>query len=334
MSKKLIAVAAAAALALTGLVAPANAANPTLEVTVPAFTEAQIGDGESVTVVGSGLTSTAAWEVAVPSQDVLRSTATASRSALGLLVKTRSDNAAVAVTSTGSVKLLTAAQLAASTTTSATGTQSLSLTTNDNGQITFYAYNTSTSAGSITVTETGTTPASNTMWVKGTTNAANAYKLAAVAPTIGGIGSLVEYSATVVDMFGNVITTAAVTSQTLGGDATGADSPMLYDTVAKVYEGDFTNRTTAGSVALLISMAISADTVTAFGAKNTSVFVTVSGADLQATVTSLQAQVASLQAQLAALQIIKDRKVSKLKYNRLARKWNAAFPSNKVWVKP
>ena len=159
MSKKLIAVAAAAALALTALVAPANAANSTLEVTVPAFTEAQYGDADAVTVVGTGLTSTAAWEVAVPSQDVIRSTSTAARSALGLLVKTRSDNAAVAVTSTGSVKLLTAAQLAASTTTSATGTQSLSLTANDSGVATFFAYSTSTTAGSITVTEAGTTPA-------------------------------------------------------------------------------------------------------------------------------------------------------------------------------
>jgi hypothetical protein len=51
-------------------------------------------------------------------------------------------------------------------------------------------------------------------------------------------------------------------------------------------------------------------------------------------VTNLTAQLATLQAAFAALTIIKDRKVSKLKYNRLARKWNAAFPSNKVWVKP
>ena len=60
----------------------------------------------------------------------------------------------------------------------------------------------------------------------------------------------------------------------------------------------------------------------------------VSIQDQAAQVTALTAQVASLQAQLAALQIVKDRKVSKKKYNRLARKWNAAFPSNKVWVKP
>ena len=329
MSKKIIAVAAAAALALTALVAiPASASSLTV-------TAGSVGLADGP-LAGDGLASTTAWTVAVPSQDVLRATNTSSRTVLTVVVTSIEANAALNVTATGGVKLINATQLAAAATTSATGTSTLSLTSNDTKSATFYAYNTSTSAGSVVVNEVkaGVVIGANTRWVNGVTSAGNAYKLAAVAPTVGGIGSLIEYTATVVDMFGNAITTAAVTSQTLGGDATGADSPMLYDTVAKVYEGDFTNRTTAGSVALLISMAISADTVTAFGAKNTSVFVTVSGADLQATVTSLQAQVASLQAQLAALQIIKDRKVSKLKYNRLARKWNAAFPSNKVWVKP
>jgi hypothetical protein len=155
------------------------------------------------------------------------------------------------------------------------------------------------------VTEAGTTPASNTVWVLGTTDANNAYKLAAVAPTIGGIGSLVEYTATVVDMFGNAVTTATVNSETLGGDATGAGA-MTYNSVDKVYEGDFTNRTTAGQVALLISIDVSADSVKAFGAKTTSVFVSVNGTDLQAAITALQAEVAALKAD----------------YNKLATKWN------------
>jgi hypothetical protein len=301
MSKKLIAVAAAAALALTALVAPANAAGSSLLV----------DDVAPTTVTQDGLTSTTAFEVAVPSQDVLRATDTSSRSVLALEVSTRSNSAAVAVTSTGAVKLITAAQLAASTTTTATGTQSLSLTSNDSGKVTFYAYNTSTSAGSITVVESGTTPASNTVWVKGTTNANNAYKLTAVSPTIAGIGSLVEYTATVVDMFGNAITTATVKSETLGGDATGADTAMPYDSVAKVYEGDFTNRTTAGAVALLVSIAVSADSVTAFGAKTTSVFVNINGQDLQAAITALQAEVAKLKAD----------------YNALAAKWNKRVAS-------
>jgi predicted ATP-dependent Lon-type protease len=261
------------------------------------------------------LTSTPAFEVPVPSQDVLRATATTtSRSALALEISTRSDNAAVAVTATGAVKLITAAQIAASTTTTATGTQTLSLTANDSGKVTFYAYNTSTTAGSITVVESGTTPASNTIWVKGTTDANNAYKLSATAPSIAGLGSTVDYTATVADMFGNALTTAVVKSETLGGDSTGADASMAYDTVTKVYEGDFTNRTTAGSTALLVSIAVSADKVTAFGAKTTSVFFSINGADLQAAITALQAEVAALKAD----------------YNALADRWNKRVADKKA----
>jgi len=304
MSKKIIAVAAAAALALAGLVAPANAAQASLTLLPTATVNG--------TVTGDGLLSTTAWETPVPSQDVLRLTTTASRSVLSLEIKTRSDNAAVAVTSTGGVKLITAAQLAASTTTTATGTQSLSLTANDNGVATFYAYNTSTTAGSVTVVESGTTPASNTAWVEGTTDANNAYKLAATIPTVSGIGSLVEYTATVVDMFGNAITTATVDSQTLGGDATDP-AGMTYDSVAKVYEDEFTNRTTAGQTAVLVSIAVSADTVKAFGSKVTSVFASINAADLQAVVTALQAEVAALKADYNALAKKYNKKVKKSK---------------------
>jgi hypothetical protein len=306
MSKKLIAVAAAAALALTGLVAvPANSAGANLTLLPSATVQA--------TPAGTGLTSTTAWEVPVPSQDVLRLSTTVSRSVIALEVNTRSNNAAIAVTSTGAVKLITAAQLAASTTTTATGTQTLSLTANDSGVATFYAYNTSTTAGSVTVVESGTTPASNTGWVKGTTDANNAYKVTASIPTIAGIGSLVEYTATVVDMFGNALTTPVVDSQTLGGDATDP-AGMTYNSVTKVYEDEFTNRTTAGQTAVLVSIAVSADKVTAFGSKVTSVFASINAADLQATVTSLTAQVAALTAD----------------YNALAAKWNARVASKKA----
>jgi hypothetical protein len=243
----------------------------------------------------------------------LRLSTTVSRSVIALEVNTRSNNAAIAVTSTGAVKLITAAQLAASTTTTATGTQTLSLTANDSGVATFYAYNTSTTAGSVTVVESGTTPASNTGWVKGTTDANNAYKVTASIPTIAGIGSLVEYTATVVDMFGNALTTPVVDSQTLGGDATDP-AGMTYNSVTKVYEDEFTNRTTAGQTAVLVSIAVSADKVTAFGSKVTSVFASINAADLQATVTSLTAQVAALTAD----------------YNALAAKWNARVASKKA----
>jgi hypothetical protein len=228
----------------------------------------------------------------------------------------------VTVVSTGAVKLLTSAQLAASTTTTATGTQSLSLTSNDSGVATFFAYNTSTTAGSITVTEAGTTPAANTAWLIGTTNANNAYRIAFTTVSTAGLGSTIDYTGTVVDMFGNNLTTPVLTANVLGGDV-GTPSAPSYDTVDKRYEGKVTNRTTVGTVALSIGMAISADAVTAFGAKATSAFFTINGADLATANAALTAQVAALTAQLAAT-------VTKAKYNKLARKWNRANPSNRV----
>jgi hypothetical protein len=305
MSKKLIAVAAAAALALTGLVAvPANSAGATLTLT-------PTGNAS-----GDGLASTTAWVVAVPSQDVLRSTTTASRSVLDVAVATIENNASVTVSASGGVKLLTAAQLAASTTTTATGTTSLSLTANDSGAVTFYAYNTSTSAGSFTVQEVkaGAVVAANTKWLKGSTAAGNAYKLNAVVPTIGGLSSTVEFTATVVDMFGNAIENAhTITPALLGGDGTIAGN-MTWNATKKIYEDSFVNRTTAGTIALSIPLTVSADTVTAFGAKNVSSFTVLTATDLQAAITSLQAQVAALTAD----------------YNALVKKWNKRVDSRKA----
>jgi hypothetical protein len=316
MSKKLIAVAAAAALALTGLVAvPANSAAATLTIAPTAI--GGVAAGAQGSVVGLGATSTDAIESAVPSQDVLRSTSTASRSVIALKVTTRSNNAAITVTSTGAVKLLTATQLAAATTTTATGTQSLSLSSNDAGEVIIYAYSTSTSAGTITATEAGATPASNTVFFKGTTSAGNAYKVTVTAPTVAGLGSLVEYTATVVDMFGNAIPSIAnLKHTTLGGDASATvpTNNMSYDSVDKVYEGEFTNRTTAGPVALLVALTSSADSIKAFGAKTASVFVNINGTDLQAAITALQAEVAALKAD----------------YNALATKWNKRLALKKA----
>jgi len=326
MSKKLIAVASAAALALSAFVAvPAMSAGSSLVVSAGTVA------APNGPLAGDGLASTTAWTVAVPSQDVLRATNTASRSVLSLDIDTIENSASVTVTSTGSVKLVTAAQLAASTTTTATGTSSLSVTSNDTGDVTVYAYNTSTSAGSVTVQEikAGVVIAANTKWIKGVTDIKNAYKLNVVSPTIAGIGSKIEFSATVADMFGNAIEDAAsgkVTAETLGGDATGVTANLVWSATKKIYEGSFTNRTTAGPVALLVSLTESADSVTAFGSKVASVFVNVNGQDLQAAVTALQNEVAALQA-------LVDRKVTKKRFNKLARKWNRAFPSQAVKLK-
>ena len=79
------------------------------------------------------------------------------------------------------------------------------------------------------------------------------------------------------------------------------------------------NRTSAGSAAFSLKLATPATAVKRFGSLGDTQFFTVNALDLAA--------------QVKALQAIVDRKVSKKKYNTLARKWNAAFPSQKVALK-
>jgi hypothetical protein len=311
MSKKLIAVAAAAALALSAL-APANAAGASLTV-APTSTA-----GVQEVPAGTGLTSTTAYEVPVPSQDVLRVTGTTNRTAIEFSVNTRSNGASITVASTGGVELLTTAQVGASGVTTATGVQSLTMTSDSNGLAKFVAYSTSTTAASIVVTESGSTPASNTIFVKGTTAKANGYTITTSVPSLAAVSALIEFDVVVKDMFGNAIeslTGSEVDVTTLGGTL-----PVdgAWSSTRKVYEGSVTNRSTAGSIGVQVALEAKATKVAAFGNPVQSLFFTVSAADLQAAVTALQAQVAALTAD----------------YNALAKKFNTKVKKkNRVTLK-
>ena len=307
MSKKLIAVAAAAALALSAL-APANAAGASLTV-APTSTA-----GVQAIPAGTGLTSTTAYEVPVPSQDVLRVTGETNRTAIEFSVNTRSNGASITVASTGGVELLTTAQVGASGVTTATGVQSLSMTSDSTGLAKFVAYSTSTTAASIVVTESGATPASNTIFVKGTTAKANGYTISATVPSLAAVSALIEFDVVVKDMFGNAIETLTSTDvdvATLGGTL-----PVdgVWSTTRKVYEASVTNRATAGGIGVDVSLTAKATKVAAFGNPVQSLFFTVSAADLQAAVTALQAEVAALKAD----------------YNALVKKWNKRVDSRKA----
>jgi hypothetical protein len=337
MSKKLIAVASAAALALSALVAMPSAA------AVGPFAVTVTGQETTNQVTRTGATSTNPLQIMVPSNDVIRSVATAadavpagSSTALRLAIVTPGATDAITITSTGGVKVLTDTQFADAATTSATGVQSLTVPA-ANGDAVIYVYTTSTTAGTVVISAAGS---SRTLHVQGiSTVANNVYKLAFTASASAAIGGTIAVTGTVRDMFDNLLTPTAanLTVKTLGGNLTGADvapTDFLVNATTKVVTFTVPSTTTATTLAVSIVAKTPADSVTAFPGRVVSQFATVSIQDQAAQVTALTAQVASLQAQLAALQIIKDRKVSKLKYNRLARKWNAAFPSNKVWVKP
>jgi hypothetical protein len=306
MSKKLIAVASAAALALSALVAvPASAA---------AFSVAVDGAVDNAALA---IDADTALEINVPSSNVLRynTDSTSTASAIRFTVTTTADSKAVAATSTGGVKIVTGTQIAAAATTTATGASSVSITSDSDAEAVFYVYNTSTDAGTVTFAEGSTN--SKTFYVAGVTHSYNAYKLKSTLPTSAALEEVVEVSATIVDMFGNAVEDSADVPvlQVLGGDAA-VTTAIAWDADTDTYVGEFTNRDDAGTVALSITLPAGtyATKVTAFGSLSTSAFGVISAADLSEQVKALTAQVAALTAD----------------YNALAAKWNKRVASKKA----
>ena len=317
MSKKLIAVAAAAALALSALVATPAMAAPF-----------------SVTVLGefgatAGTTATDAIVVNAPSQNVLRfdNTAGSAASTTGTVIRmdvvTTAGSAGVTATATGGVKLLTETQ--AGTTESklvdltvASGTDSVSAISTSGATVSIYAYATSTTAGTITITQTGTAN-SSVLFVKAKSEKTNSYKLNFTATAATAAGGDVTISGTVTDMFGNLMTlaTADLVIDGIGGNLAtpiATRTEFAVNSTTKVHTFKVKNRDTNGSAAMLLklnSATAQADEVTAFGTRVNNQFFAVTAVDLAAQVTALTAQVSALTAD----------------YNALAAKWNKRVAS-------
>jgi hypothetical protein len=324
MSKKLIAVATAAALAISAMVgvAPATAtAGPFgfLSATGQENTGAGTASGAS------------ALQVLVPSQDALRHDANATggvyRTTTGTLLRIAVNTTAVAsnvsLVAGAGVKLLTQAQGDAPSTLNVTsGVDTLTVVSNSDADAIFYAYSTSTASSTITATQVGTSN-SAVIHVRGRTAKANAYKLTLTASaTTTSPSGAIAFKGSVVDMFGNAITDLASTDFTptgLGGSLTSAAiGEYVNDATTGAFSFEVTNRTTAGTGAINIALVPSATVQTRFGSKTTAAFFAVTAADLTAVVASLTAQVAALTAD----------------YNKLAVKWNkVAKKKNRVTLK-
>jgi hypothetical protein len=322
MSKKLIAVAAAAALALTGLVAaPANATTAVTTI------------GTTGTVGKSGADSTTnVIDIDVPADNDVAEAADMVK-----FTVTSATNKTVSVTATSGVRVVdTATNLAESRNWLATeGKTSLAVSTGNTNTVIFWAYTTSTAAGTVVVNDgVGNT---QTFHIKG--NFGAPYNIKVAAPTFVGAGQQARILVNVSDVFGNNIAGAAnqrledvtdvvehnILATVVGGDAAMVtdDGAFTWDTVRKAFVGKITGRTTDGQVALsiqLLNASAAIVEVDGLGVPADSFFKVFNSGDLSA--------------QLAALQVIVDRKVTKKRYNTLARKWNRAFPSQKVWVKP
>jgi hypothetical protein len=332
MSKKLIAVASAAALALSALVgvAPVNAVVGPFGVTVS-------GTTSTATAARDGSTSAKALQINVPSADVIRFIPTnqllaqGDSTAIKFDVVTPGTTDAVTVTSTGGVKVITTTVFTTPAVT-ANGVQSLALTAAD-GLAAFYAFTTSTTAGTVVVSSGGS---SKTYYVTGLSD--SGYKLALTAASSAALGGKIEVTGTVKDAFGNDLTTPIVVLA--GADfgftpsAVGATLPTFatYTAATKSYKFVFVAPAVAQAVAVQVALKITPTTVTAFGSPVLTQFFSVGVQDLEVQVTALTAQVATLTAQLAVSRLIEN-SVTQKKYNTLARKWNKANPGAKVALK-
>jgi hypothetical protein len=311
MSKKLIAVASAAALALTALVAiPANAAVFNVVVTTSAGSAPADSDN-------SGDTATNAVGIHVPSSNVIRAGNEANGSnttgtALRLVTTKSASSASVTATATGGVLLYTTTSLA-DTPTVAGGVKSLTFTNTD-ANVTMFAATTSTAAGTVVVNDSN--GASETIHIKGISTMP--YKVVLTAPATAALSGEFAITGKVQDAFGNDLTTAlditsGFTISTVGATAIAAGTKTLYTSSTKVYKWSFTAPDTATGTAISVAIAAgkTPTAVTALGTPVSSQFFTVTAVDLTAQVTALTAQVAALTAD----------------YNALAAKWNKRVAS-------
>jgi hypothetical protein len=324
MSKKLIAVAAAAALALTGLVGIAPA------IAAPSATFTAGTSGGTTT----GTSSTAPAEIIVPDTNALTvGTNVATLTITGLLSKD-----VVRVTSTGAVKLIEAG-IATNKAYDVTtfGKTSIEKTRTDTTDLVLYAFTTSTTTGTVdvNVVRTGLNSTS-TLHLKGLAgNPYNVVDVAGVPATLAkNATATVTYKLT--DVFGNALEgeTSGVTLTPSANLATHAIASGLagigWDSTAKNYK---TTLTALEALPFLVDISISSDpSVDGFKDANYKYTTVVNNAAVATANAAATAQIAALTAQLAESRP-KATSVTKKRYNTLARKWNAAFPSQKVALK-
>jgi hypothetical protein len=303
MSKKLIAVAAAAALALTGLVAaPANS-------TVGPFTVTVNGNSG-----GTGLNADAAYTVKLPTQDVLRYNATVdtTTSTFRIEVQTPGTTDTVRVVSTGGVKVLTKTafdNLTSTTNNSKAGSQDVSLAA-AGGSAEFILYTTSTTAASVTVSSGSN---SSVFWVDGITPAPyNVVVKSAPATIPTSVDTKVDF--TVTDAFGNAIEeTTNVTISKLGNLTLSNPAKLTWDTDRKTLTATITG-SAAGNASVSVDLNPAATKIDAFGTPKTVFFTVAIGGTQAELITALTAQVTALTAD----------------YNKLAARWNKRVADKKA----
>jgi hypothetical protein len=299
MSKKLIAVASAAALALTALVgvAPANAI---------------LDLSENIVVGGSpdgAGTSASPYLLDVPATGLVED-----GDVTEVTLSTDLNRKSVTLSSKGGVKLLDNPADDDYEYTIASGKSSLTLTTDASGGATFYVFTTSTTKNRLDIRVAPGTDDEEaaTVWFKGV--AGEAYDIADVKLPSSVLPEQDDAVVTflVKDAFGNAVETGTVELGVLGGGGSAANNQGAteYSSTLKRWIGTFTAGTDAGSIAASLTLTVSAtdDQKAAFGSPVSSFFGTISAQSLTERIEALEAKLANT--------------VSKAKYNNLVRKYN------------
>jgi len=321
MSKKLIAIAAAGALALTGLVgvAPASANSAPVVTIIDA-------SSDSTDVAANAQFSATAAVNQANTANVLTHGATSAagqRTTVKFTIKiSEATSRSVTVTTAGGVKMLST--LSGTDKDSAgitTLTQSDSTATPD---IVFYAWTKSTTPGTVTVVGNGVT---TVYYVKGT--AGPAYNIVSpVFPTNVTSGTTTaateRVSFQITDVFGNTLTSVAdgtaagqVKISALGAATDGTGAAVSYNTTRKAFEG-YVNQATATTVAMNIAINATDLSDNGWPAPVKTAFATATSVSLATQVTNLTAQVATLTASVSALTA--DYNSVAKKYNKLVKK--------------
>jgi hypothetical protein len=318
MSKKLIAIAAAAALALTGLVAtPASAAN------IDKVTITTSGAGTSSTDVASHADSDAAVTAATAmTSRTLDYTVsgTATRNVVRFDVTTNAGTD-LTIKSTGTVKIIDKLTDAAGAALKVdAGSQAISAKTITGAlTYTFYAWTTSTTAGTVVIESPAT---KRTYYVKSLAGAP--YNIANVtwpktltSGQSAGDDNTNNVTWNVTDVFGNAIAADHGTISGFSSAGTATFGTQAYSTTTKLIKNQVTG-TLGSTVSLNIALTAPDYSANGWPKPVKSAFTTISAGDLATQVTTLTAQVATLTASVTALTA--DYNSVAKKYNKLVKK--------------
>ena len=285
-SFKKIAIATTLALATGTIATVAYAVAPATVLTV---------DGDLVT----GTTSATAVALPVPSDNSVDA-----GDAVRIVVSNLTAGDAVSATA-GNAKLVSKLATEATPVTAGAGASTLATTANVDGEATFYAFTTTTAAGSVAVKIGANT---TTYYLKGTAGKANSVVL--TAPAKIAIDSTKKLLVTTRDVFGNLVGNVDV-DVTVVADGAASTSTVTSRTATA----------TEGTVEYTLAAPLAGDAV---------IVATIQSADAAAKVTGLTAPITSVTKTVKVVDFETEYAALVAKYNKLAKKWNKAHPTKKV----